>query len=127
MLGHQITLISGGPQVDYFWDLFDQEDLFFDKNGGIFDILVRNEGEYALPLLLGSKKEDWLKIPNLVYKSDGNVISTETSRVRDLDALPFPNFDSDVYPAMEDGKIKFINMEGHYSNYKANFDKNHLK
>jgi len=110
--GNRITAIGGGPQVDYFWNLFDSEGLFYEegRKSGAFDNLVINEGEITLPALVKSKKEDWNKIPNLIYKENGKIVRTLTKRVEDLNSLPFPSYDSENYPSIkEDKKIKFIN------------------
>ncbi len=107
--GNKLTLIGGGPQVDYFWDYFDEYNYLYDAGKGLFDAVVFNEGELTLPKLVKAKREEWNKIPNLVYKKNGKVINTGTERVKDLDSLPFANYDPDVYPAMEgNNKIKFI-------------------
>ena len=121
LFGNKIVTIGGGPQVDYFWDLFDSEGLFYENKKGVFDALVINEGEVTLPSLVKSERKNWKKIPNLIYKENGRIIKTETKRIGNLDSLPFPSYNSNVYPAMAgNNKIKFINMRINWGCFYGN-------
>jgi len=100
----KLPVFAGGPHVDSF-----KENIFDVCN--IFDVLVYGEGEETITMLAdyvsGNKKlED---IPNLIYKNDGKIITTPIRRVENLDSLPFPVYDRDVYLAMKGNqKIKMV-------------------
>ena len=100
----RLPVFAGGPHVDSF-----KENIFDVCN--IFDVLVYGEGEETITMLAdyvsGNKKlED---IPNLIYKTDGKIITTPIRRVENLDSLPFPVYDRDVYLAMKGNqKIKMV-------------------
>jgi len=99
-----LPIFAGGPHVDSF-----REKIFDLTNA--FDVLVYGEGEETITMLAdyveGKKKlED---ISNLIYKKNGHVIANPVKRVDDLDNLPFPIYDDDVYLAAKGNqKIKII-------------------
>lgn len=108
--GKKLTVIGGGPQVDFFWEYFDRQGLF-SQDGGPFDVFVVNEGEKTLPLLLSTPNSDWDKVPNLVIKKNETLLTTPVRRIGNLDSLPIPSYNLKVYPAMEgNSKLKLINI-----------------
>lgn len=60
-----------------------------------FDYLIRGEGEIAFleicDLKIKNKKMDASTISGLVYKENGTLQINEIHRIKDLDALPYPN------------------------------------
>jgi len=59
----------------------------------ICDMVVRNEGEFAVIALAGGTP--WSRVPNLTWKNErGEVlINPDAGRFADLDALPFPLYE----------------------------------
>lgn len=101
-----LKIFAGGPQVDCF-----PEEIF--KVTETFDCLVYGEGEETLPLLadysVGRGSHQLKDIPNLLYLEHGQVVKTGSKRIANLDDLPMPIYDEDVYPAMRgDRKIKIL-------------------
>ncbi len=103
----QLPIFAGGPHVDSFREkILDVCD--------VFDALVYGEGEETITFLAeyvqGKRKLE--NIPNLIYKNKGNIITTTIKRVGNLNNLPPPIYDEDIYPAMKnDQKIKMIFIE----------------
>jgi radical SAM superfamily enzyme YgiQ (UPF0313 family) len=100
----KLIIIAGGPQVDIFMG-----DIL--KECGCFDALIYGEGEEALAPFAekGKKKASYEGIPNLIYIKDGKFISTNRAIVEDINELPLPVYDPNVYPAMQGNeKIKII-------------------
>ena len=60
LFGNKIVTIGGGPQVDYFWDLFDSEGLFYENKKGSRESPVDLDGR-----LLRAKVS--ARIANRVY------------------------------------------------------------
>jgi len=58
------------------------------------DYVVLNEGEKAFPLLLDAieRKTHPVKVPNLAYKTDSGIKTTDPELIKDLDSIPFPDF-----------------------------------
>lgn len=86
-----IPLVVGGPHVCAVG-----KDMF---NGGEIDFAVKQEGEFTLLELLkeiGKQEPDYSHIKGLIWKSkDGRVIENpERGLIKDLDALPFPDYDA---------------------------------
>lgn len=98
----EIKIFGGGPQVDIF------EHYIFEK-GEFFDALCYGEGERTIKemakFVQGKKK---LKdIPNLIYKENGKIIKTEREIIEDLNSLPVPVYEPEIYWKLEN-KIKMI-------------------
>ncbi|MEW6515738.1 MAG: radical SAM protein [candidate division FCPU426 bacterium] len=99
----KIKIFGGGPQVDVFMHKI------LDYN--CFDGLVYGEGEEAIKYLAqcGDDFKQYHKIPNLLYRNDGQNITTYEKIIEKLDSLPMPCYDEKVYPAMRNNdKIKII-------------------
>ena len=98
----KVKIVGGGPQVDYFGHhILDYT--------AAFDVLVAGEGERVLPALVDAfaAGRSWHHIPGLVWSKDGQLRSTPVQTLSDLDQLPLPVYDSDVYPALAgDEKIR---------------------
>ncbi len=98
----QAMVVGGGPQVDYFGHHI----LDYTK---AFDVLVAGEGERVLPALVDACESgrSWQHVPGLVWSSDGRLRSTPVQVLSELDRLPLPVYDSEVYPALAgDEKIR---------------------
>jgi radical SAM superfamily enzyme YgiQ (UPF0313 family) len=100
-------MFAGGPHVDWFMEkMYNVTD--------VFDVLAYGEGEETITLLAdyveGNKKlED---IPNIIYKKNGEVIKTRLKRVENLNLIPYPVYDNEIYPAMKDNqKLKMITID----------------
>lgn len=99
-----LKIFAGGPHVDLF-----MERIF--SITGCFDALAYGEGEEIIVSLAeyAEGRARLHEIPNLMYKEGGAIIKTAQKRVADLNALPDPIYDTDVYPAMAgNNKIKII-------------------
>lgn len=102
----ELKIFGGGPQVDIF------EHWIFEK-GDFFDALCYGEGEETIIELVkfvkGQKK---LKdIPNLIFiKENGKVIKTERKYIENLDSIPIPLYDVDIYWKIEE-RIKMIVLD----------------
>jgi len=99
-----VKIFGGGPQVDIF-----MEHILLHYEG--FDALIYGEGEAAIQPLMqhGRNPNEYDQIPNLLYRQNKRVIKTPEKIITDLDVLPMPVYDTDVYPAMKgDEKIKII-------------------
>ena len=95
-------IVAGGPQVDYFGE-------HILRYTPAFDILMRGEGERALPELADAfeRGRDWRNLPGLIWKEGGDIRSNPVEPLTDLDSLPLPSYDPAVYPALSgDRKIR---------------------
>lgn len=102
-----LPIIAGGPHVDVF------QKLIVEKNGA-FDVLSYAEGEDTIVKLAECLKGgcSFRGIPNLIYRDNGAVKTTDPKWVERLDDLPYPDYDEGVYPAMGgDQKIKIITVD----------------
>jgi len=66
------------------------------ENYPAVDIICRGEGETTIVELFQalSNADDLRKVRGIVYRQDGEIVVTEErEKIRDLDALPFPNYD----------------------------------
>jgi radical SAM superfamily enzyme YgiQ (UPF0313 family) len=100
----QVKIFGGGPQVDIF-----MERILVEHD--VFDALVYGEGEETIRALAetGGAAEALADTPNLLYRCDGQIHTTPERMVANLDELPIPVYDPEVYPAMRgDEKIKII-------------------
>ena len=85
---------------------------------GIFDALVRQEGEYPLLDLLGALSEgrDYSGIPNLWVKAaDGSIKQNPLRPSIDLSGLPWPDrdlFDNDLLMKHNDGQVAVMASRG---------------
>jgi radical SAM superfamily enzyme YgiQ (UPF0313 family) len=102
-----LPIIAGGPHVDVF------QKLIIEQNG-VFDVLTYAEGEETIVKLAECLKGgyEFNGIPNLIYKGNGAVKSTDPKWVEKLDDLPYPDYDEGVYPSMGGNqKIKIITVD----------------
>ena len=98
----ELPIVGGGCHVDFFSD-------YLFRGESPFDFLSVGEGEATVTkfseFVQGNVAVD--DVPNLLFRSNGEVIRTVTERVEDLSALPLGQYDSAVYPAMAgNGKIR---------------------
>jgi radical SAM superfamily enzyme YgiQ (UPF0313 family) len=66
------------------------------ENYPAVDMICRGEGERTIVELFQalSNGDDLRKVKGIVYRQDGEIVVTEErEKTRDLDALPFPNYD----------------------------------
>ncbi|MCX7706023.1 MAG: B12-binding domain-containing radical SAM protein, partial [bacterium] len=100
-----IRVFGGGPQVDIF-----QEEIF--KVTDDFDALCFGDGEETIVALA-----DFVKgkigldsIPNIIFKKNGSIIKTAGKFIQDLENLPFPEYDDNVYTGIEN-KVKMFVLD----------------
>ena len=90
-----VTVLAGGPQVDYFGThILEYTDAF--------DALIAGEGERTVPELVSAivNGQSWDGISGLIWH-DGNEIRRNTNEaIESLDELPLPVYDEEVYPAL---------------------------
>lgn len=102
-----VKIFGGGPHVDWFMQRsFNVTDAF--------DILAYGEGEEVIVQLAehAEGKRHTRDVANIIYRRAGRLVTNPQSRVQDLDSLPLPCYDEDVYPAMRgDEKIKVILLD----------------
>ena len=100
-------VVAGGAHVDLYSEyILDTTDKF--------DILAYGEGEEIIVDLANyfDGKGSIDKINNLIYKKNGKIKITERKWIEDLNTLPFPVYDEDIYLAMKgDEKIKIIVLD----------------
>lgn len=84
----------------------------FDKYQGLFDILVKGEGEYVLLDIVEGK--DLSGIDGIIYKKSGKVIENkDRGLIEGLDSLPFPRYEAfDYLPSFEAGSYDIITSRG---------------
>jgi radical SAM superfamily enzyme YgiQ (UPF0313 family) len=103
----KLPVFAGGPHVDVF-----RENIY--TATGDFDALVYGEGEETIIRLAEyvEGKRKLKEIPNLIFKKNGRTITTPIKRVEDLNTLPYPTYDEEIYPAMRGNeKIKMIVLD----------------
>lgn len=99
-----IKVFGGGPHVDWFMDRpLDVTD--------VFDVLAYGEGEDTIVQLAecveGKRPLD--AVANTIYREGPRTVIGPAARVEDLDSLPMPCYDEDVYAAMKgDEKVKVV-------------------
>lgn len=99
-----VRVIGGGPHVDMF-----SADIL--SHYPSFDALVCGEGEETIQYLAatGNDPASYASIPNLIFLRNGAPFATDERMIDNLDDLPMPVYDSEVYPAMAgDEKVKIV-------------------
>lgn len=99
-----LKIFAGGPTVDIC-----REHIYRVFDG--FDALAYGEGEETIVMLAefvqGKRRLE--QIPNLIFRRNGKINTTQAKRVEDLNNLPFPVYDEDVYLNMgSNQKVKAI-------------------
>jgi len=107
-LDPKIKIFAGGPHVDYFLERIL-------RIAGVFDALAYGDGEEVildLAKLVEKGSTNYSGIPNLIYKDGGQIRVNPVKWVDDLNRLPLPLYDEQVYPAMAgDQKIKILVLD----------------
>lgn len=101
-------IVTGGPHST----LFPEQIL----NTGFFDAVVLGEGEWIFRNLVRSNsRQDWLNITGLMFKQNGDIISTGRANfITNLDELPMPArhlLPMDRYPKV----VEFLEVYPIYS------------
>jgi len=102
-----LPIFAGGPHVDWFMEkIYDVTD--------VFDVLAYGEGEEIITMLAdyveGKKKLE--EVPNIIYRENGRIIVNPIKRIVDLNSIPYPVYDENVYPAMKDNqKLKMVMID----------------
>ncbi|MBM4142071.1 MAG: B12-binding domain-containing radical SAM protein [Lentisphaerae bacterium] len=99
-----VRVFGGGPHVDIFMErLLEAHDVFDALAFGECEETIRRLGES------GADARSYASIPNLIFRADGAIRRSGHEMIRDLDRLPMPVYDPEVYPAMAgDEKIRII-------------------
>ncbi len=103
----EIKIYAGGPQSQLF-----RETIY--KRTQIFDAVCYGEGEEIISILADHSlgKADLKDIPNIIYMNKGRILTNPLVRISNLDSIPLPIYDSDVYPAFgNDGKINIFSID----------------
>jgi len=89
-----IPIIAGGSHVDFY------NDFLLELETG-FDFFSLGEGEETVTAFTRFVEGglDIERVPNLFFRKNDQTVHTEVVRVKDLNALPLPRYDSDVYPS----------------------------
>jgi len=85
----QVKVILGGVHATVMYQQIME-------NYPTVDIICRGEGERTVVELFQalSNGDDLRKVKGIVYRQDGEIVVTEErEKIKDLDALPFPNYD----------------------------------
>ncbi|MBN2311371.1 MAG: hypothetical protein JXR94_20510 [Candidatus Hydrogenedentes bacterium] len=79
-----------------------------------FDCVCVGDPEHGIVGLADSihERDSWRRIPNLVYRDGGRAVATERRTVVNLDHLPAPAYEQEVYPAVAAGdKLHLFGIE----------------
>ncbi len=114
----ECPVVIGGPHVSaYKTEVFNQVDV---------DFAIKGEGEYALLELsksLEKHKQEFGHIENLLWRKGEQVVKNfDAPLIKDLDALPFPDFEAfelDRYVFSVDRRLPIATSRG--CPYKCNF------
>lgn len=105
----RLKIFAGGPHVDLFKELIL-------KKAEDIDVVAYGEGEEIIGRLaeyaIGDRK-DLSEVPNVMYREGNGGIRTNAGQlIENLDSLPMPIYDENVYPSMAGNqKIKIITLD----------------
>jgi len=78
---------------------------------GLFDVLVKGDGEYSLVDIVNGK--DLSKIDGIIYQENGQVIENRDRATTDLNMLPFPLYEAfDYLPSFDFGIYDIMTSRG---------------
>ncbi|HTL81742.1 MAG TPA: radical SAM protein [Bacteroidia bacterium] len=92
------------PEVKIVWGGYfpsNQPKVCLDS--GFVDVIINGPGDKAFPLLMKSWESgvgSWENIPNLIYKTDGKIVTTKKDEIYDQDELPDLPYEklNSIYP-----------------------------
>jgi len=100
-----IPILAGGPQIYSF------KDILLDEAKHV-DFLCYAEGEPTIiqfaDYIIGKQKLQ--NVPNLLGVKNGSSFKTEHQFIRNLDDLPIPIYDAEVYPAADFSRNEKFSM-----------------
>ncbi len=103
-----VKIFAGGPHVDYFLERI----LSVTE---AFDVLAYGDGEeviLTLADLVEKNRTNYRGIPNLIYKDQSGAHLNPVEWIDDLNRLPLPRYDEQIYPAMAgEQKIKILVLD----------------
>jgi radical SAM superfamily enzyme YgiQ (UPF0313 family) len=105
----KLKVFAGGPHADLFKDLILKKTRYIDAvacwDG---ENIICKLAEYA-----GGDRKNLSEIPNVIYRDEsGKVRINKIELIKDLDSLPEPLYDEDIYPSMKGNqKIKIITFD----------------
>ncbi len=102
-----LHIYAGGPQASWFKGVIYQRT-------DVFEAIAHGEAEATILALAehAGGQRDLAQIPAIIYSEGGQVHEVPRSEWLDLDALPTPVYDPEVYPAMAgEEKIKIIVLD----------------
>jgi len=95
-----------------------------------FDCYCLAEAEWTLAQWAekADRPDAWYAIPNLAYTAPGYVYSTERRIGPDLDCLPYPVYETEIYPALaSQNKLKLFSLNDSRGCLGTNLDSCFLK
>ena len=104
-----IKIFAGGPHADLF------KKLIMKKTQSI-DLIAYGDGEDIVCRLVeyaAGDRKDLSEVPNVIYRDGkGEIKINRMELITDLNSLPEPLYDEDMYPSMKgDKKIKIITLD----------------
>ncbi len=102
-----LHIYGGGPQASWF-----REVIYWRTE--VFEALAYGEGEQIIRDLAehATGQHQLGNIPGIIYQDNGQVHQVPRAKGLDLDQLPPPVYDEEIYPAMAgDQKIKIIVLD----------------
>ena len=105
----RIKIFTGGPHADLFKELIM-------KKTGYIDAIAYGDGENIICKLAeyaAGDRKDLSEVPNVIYRNgNGKIKTNKMELITDLNSLPEPLYDEDVYPFMKGGqKIKIVTLD----------------
>ncbi len=102
-----LKLLAAGPYMDAFGRMVMGSE-------ETFDCACAGDVEAAIIALADriGEPETWHEVPNLLYRSGGELRHTAPDHGLNLDLLPAPCYEKSVYPAVhENGKLRLFTLE----------------
>ncbi len=103
----RLHIYAGGPQASWF-----NEVIY--RRTDVFDAIACGEAEATIVALAehATGERNLGDIPAIVYRQNGEVIEVPRAGWLDLNDLPVPVYDTEIYPAMAgDDKIKIVVLD----------------
>jgi radical SAM superfamily enzyme YgiQ (UPF0313 family) len=98
----KLSIVAGGPQVGWFGAaIFDYARET--EGSDVFSALVAGEGDAAIRAVANGASPS--EIPGALHRTKGMVRKNPAAEIAELDAMPYPVYDANVYPDLHDDKV----------------------